>query len=139
MRENMVKRVHHINFVVNDLEAAIKRYEEILGVPVHAREGLESRGVKLARFRVGEVWIVLVQPISDEGVPADHLRRHGEGFFLISYEVDDVEQAAQDINAKGVQFLNEEPRQGISGWKLMDLDPDDTFGAQIQLTEPQDE
>ena len=135
----MVKRVHHINFVVNDLESAIKRYEEILGVPVHAREGLESRGVKLARFRVGEVWIVLVQPISDEGAPADHLRQHGEGFFLISYEVDDVVQAAQDVRAKGIRFLNKEPRQGISRWKLMDIDPDDTFGTQIQLTDTQDE
>ena len=135
----MVKRVHHINFVVNDLEDAIKRYEEILGVPVHAREGLESRGVKLARFRVGEVWIVLVQPISDEGTPAAHLRQHGEGFFLISYEVDDVRQAAQDVRAKGIRFLNKEPRQGISRWKLMDIDPDDTFGTQIQLTDTQDE
>ena len=135
----MVKRVHHINFLVNDLESAIQRYEQILGVAVYSREVLESRGVILARFRVGEVWIVLVQPTSDEGVPAEHLRHHGEGFFLISYEVDAVEQAAWDIKENGIQFLNEKPRQGISGWKLMDLDPDDTFGAQIQLTEIQRE
>ena len=133
----MVKGVHHINFLVNDLEAAIKKYQQILGVAVHSREVLESRGVNLARFRVGEVWIVLVQPTSDGGVPAEHLRHHGEGFFLISYEVDDVEKAAQNMDENGVHFLNEEPRQGISGWKLMDLDPDDTFGAQIQLTEVQ--
>lgn len=131
----MVKGVHHINFLVHDLEAAIKRYQEILGVSVHSCEELESRGVKLARFRVGEVWVVLVQPISEEGIPAEHLRRYGEGFFLISYEVDDIEQTALDIKKTGIRFLHEEPRQGISGWRLMDLDPVDTFGAQIQLTE----
>jgi methylmalonyl-CoA/ethylmalonyl-CoA epimerase len=134
----MVKRIHHINFLVHDLEAAIRRYQELLGVTVYAREDLESRGVRLARFRVGEVWIVLVQPISEEGVPARNLRRHGEGFFLISYEVDDVAQAASDIKAKGVRLINEEPRQGVSGWRLMDLDPADTFGTQIQLTETLD-
>jgi methylmalonyl-CoA/ethylmalonyl-CoA epimerase len=137
--DNMVKRVHHINFLVHDLEAAIKRYQELLGVTVCARESLESRGVRLARFRVGEVWIVLVQPISEEGVPAHHLRRYGEVFFLISYEVDDVVQAANDIKSRGVRLIHEEPRQGISGWRLMDLDPADTFGTQIQLTETLDE
>ena len=135
----MVKRVHHINFLVYDLEDAIKRYQKILGVSVHSREGLGSRGVKLARFQVGGIWIVLVQPVSEEGIPAEHLRRHGEGFFLISYEVDDVEQTAQDIKENGIRFLHEEPRQGISGWRLIDLDPVDTFGAQIQLTEIQSE
>jgi len=131
----MVKRVHHINFLVRDLETAIRRYQELLGVTLYAREDLDSRGVRLARFRVGEVWIVLVQPVSDEGAPADHLRRHGEGFFLISYEVDDVVRAAVDVKAKEGKLLNENPRTGISGWKLIDIDPVDTFGAQIQLTE----
>lgn len=131
----MVKRVYHINFIVRDLEAAIKRYQKLLGVSLHGREDLDSRGVRLARFRVGEVWIVLVQPVTDEGIPADHLRRYGEGFFLISYEVDDVVQAASDVKAAGGKLLNENPRMGISEWKLIDIDPLDTFGVQIQLTE----
>ena len=50
----MIKRVHHINFLVNDLEQAISRYQDLLGVAITRRDDLPDRGVKTGRFRLGE-------------------------------------------------------------------------------------
>ncbi len=134
----MLKRVHHINFLVKDLEQAAARYQDILGVDFTQRDELPDRGVKIARARLGETWIVLVQPVESLGVPAKHLKRHGEGFFLISYQVEDVLMAAAKVTAAGVVPINSEPRQGLDDWQVLDLPADDLFGVSTQLVQSTD-
>ena len=131
---NVPQRVHHINFVVHDLEQAIARYERILGQPVAYRESLPGRG-KLARFEVNGVWIVLVQPVDENSQPGQHLAQHGEGFFLLSFEVPDVRRAAERLREQGLSILNDEPRQGLENWQVMDVDPSDACGVLVQLVE----
>ena len=131
----MLKGIHHINFLVRDLDRAVERYERLLGVRVSRRDSLPARGVLTARFRLGEVWIVLVQPTGEEGAPAAHLRRHGEGFFLVSYEVDDVAAAAAGVASRGGHPQQSEPRRGLDDWQVIDLDPEDTFGVATQLVQ----
>jgi methylmalonyl-CoA/ethylmalonyl-CoA epimerase len=96
---------------------------------------LSQRGVRTARFRVGETWIVLVQPTDSEGVPGRHLEEHGEGLFLLSFEVDSVADTVSEIKARGCQFRAEQPRQGLEDWRVVDLDPEQFFGVQLQLVE----
>ncbi len=133
----MVQRIHHIDFVVRDLERATELYRRILGREPLERESLPSRGIDLVRFRVGETWIILVQPLGDEGPVADFLSRHGEGFFHIAYQVDgDVERVGRSLAEEGIGVVNPEPRLGVEGWKLVDLEIEDTLGAMIQLVEP---
>jgi len=91
--------------------------------------------VKLARFRLSGIWLVLVQPLDPSGQPAQYLEKHGEGFFLMSCQVDNVRKAAEQASAHGINVLDSEPRQGLDDWQVMDLDPDDLFGATIQLVE----
>lgn len=129
-----LRRVHHLNFLVRDLEAAIGRYEAALGVRVERLDELPGRGVRTARFRAGETWIVLVQPVAD-GEPMRALERDGEGFFLVSYEVDDVEAAAAKSRAAGAPTTSEAPRQGLDGWRVIDLAPAGMHGALVQLCE----
>lgn len=131
----MIKRIHHINFLVRDLDSAIQRYRILFGDPVGEPETLQQRNVKLARFKVGETWLILVQPIGDEGVPAQHLKKYGEGFFLISCQVDDVRKTADVLKSEGFDILDQEPRQGLDDWKVMDLCREDLFGVDFQLVE----
>jgi methylmalonyl-CoA/ethylmalonyl-CoA epimerase len=130
-----VEKIHHVNFLVRDLAEAEARYRRLLGLGAAIREELPERGVLTARFRVGETWLVLVQPTSEQGAPARHLRQHGEGFFLISFAVEDLAAAMDEVSASGGQFASDQARLGLAGWKVVDLDPDDTFGAILQLTE----
>jgi methylmalonyl-CoA/ethylmalonyl-CoA epimerase len=134
----MLKRIHHINFLVKDLEQAVTRYQDILGITLTQRDELPHRGVKTARARLGETWIVLVQPIDTQGVPAKHLEQYGEGFFLISYQVDDILEAATEATAAGVVPVNSEPRQGLDDWLVLDLLADDLFGVSTQLVQSAD-
>jgi methylmalonyl-CoA/ethylmalonyl-CoA epimerase len=134
----MIKRIHHINFIVKDLEKAVKTYKLLFGEPVAESEILPQRGVKLARFKVGETWLILVQPVGEDGIPAQYLKKHGEGFFLISCQVDDVRRASGQLANDGVSVLDSHPRQGLDDWQVMDLDAEDLFGANFQLVESAD-
>jgi len=131
----MVKRVHHINFLVKNLEQAVDRYQQLLGVTITERDELPDRGVRIARVLAGETWIVLVQPTGSTGVPAEHLAQHGEGFFLISYQVDDIAAAAAKIAATDIAPVNTGVRQGLDDWQLVDLSAEDLFGVSTQLTQ----
>jgi methylmalonyl-CoA/ethylmalonyl-CoA epimerase len=131
----MLKNVHHINLLVRDLDAAVQRYQQTLGINEMLYGDLSQRGVRTARFRVGETWIVLVQPTDSEGVPGRHLAEHGEGLFLLSFEVDSLTAAVADIKGRGGNLLSEQPRQGLEDWQVVDLDPEQFYGARLQLVE----
>jgi methylmalonyl-CoA/ethylmalonyl-CoA epimerase len=128
----MVRKIHHINFIVRDLERAIRAYEQILGTPVTRRDELVQRGVKAARFRVGETWLVLVQPTRADSVPGRYLAEHGEGFFLMSLEVGTLADAIREL---GPAMTEGAARAGAEHWRVQDLRRDLTFGAQLQLCE----
>lgn len=128
----MIRGIHHVNFLVRDLDTAIERHERLLGVRVSRIDELPGRGVRIARFKAGGAWIALVQPVAD-GEPMRHLEKHGEGFFLISYEVDDIEAAAAEVRAAGGRTTSDSPRTGLDGWQVIDLDPDVIGGVIVQL------
>lgn len=134
----MLKRVHHINFVVHDLQQAVTKYQALFGL--NDFEFLEHphRPVKIARVKIGETWLVLLQPLDDESAPAKHLNKHGEGFFLISFKVDDIDVALERLEKNGGSLRDKQARPGISNWQVADLEPNTTFGALIQLTEEKD-
>ncbi|WP_200821284.1 VOC family protein [Oceanicoccus sp. KOV_DT_Chl] len=130
-----VTKIHHINFIVEDLSAGIDRYRKLLGIDNFVIDDLPGRGVKTARSKVGDSWLVLVQPVDMTGIPGKHLQQHGEGFFLISYSVDDLQQAAANVVAQGSAMTSEIPRQGLENWQVWDIDQNDTLGTQIQFCE----
>ena len=128
----MIRGVHHLNFLVRDLDEAAARYQRTLGVEIERRDELPGRGVRTARFRAGDTWIVLVQPVAD-GEPMRHLERHGEGFFLIAYEVDDVLLAAGRARVAGARATSDAPRDGLDCWQVIDIDAAAMNGVIVQL------
>jgi methylmalonyl-CoA/ethylmalonyl-CoA epimerase len=133
-----VSGIHHINFLVRDLDAAEARYRNLLGLDPAIRESLPGRGVETARFRIGETWLVLVQPTSAEGEPARLLRERGEGFMLLSFAVEDLDAALSAAADTGACTGDGGERRGLAGWRVVDFDPADTFGALLQLAEDPD-
>ncbi|MFT5711568.1 MAG: methylmalonyl-CoA/ethylmalonyl-CoA epimerase [Halioglobus sp.] len=131
----MFNGVHHINFLVRDLKVAVERYRTVLGVDSFQYGELDGRGVRTARFRVGQTWLVLVQPTDPDSVPGRHLAKHGEGIFLLSLGVDSLEAAVKGVESRGGKFVSESPRKGLENWQVMDLDSAQFFDAQIQLCE----
>lgn len=135
----MIRRAHHIDFVVRDLDDAVERYSRVLGTDPGPRERLPDRGVELVRFDVDNLWIVLVQPVRDDSPVKAFLEEHGEGFFHIAFQVDDVAAEAERLEQAEIELINREPRLGVEGWKLVDVAISETFGVYTQLVEQHDD
>ena len=108
--------IHHVNFIVRDLDEAMPRFEKTLGLAPFEVVDHAPRGARVARSRIGDSWFVLVSPCDPDSVPGRHLEEHGEGFFLLSLRVDEVGN----------------PREGILDWQVEDLG--ELSGAHFQFT-----
>jgi len=131
----MLEGVHHINFLVANLDAAVLKYKDLFDLDTMTTESLPERGVRTARFNLNGVWIVLVQPVDEDSEPMRHLRQHGEGLYLVSFAVEDLDAVTEDLAGKGAINKATQSREGLQGWRVIDLEPDALFGALIQLTE----
>jgi methylmalonyl-CoA/ethylmalonyl-CoA epimerase len=128
----MAHGIHHLNFIVRDLEQAVPVWEKLLGMPVARCDELAERGVIAARFRLGETWLVLVQPTRADSVPGRFLAAHGEGFFLLSLGVASL---ADELARLGDAAFSGPVRTGADGWQVRDLDRALSAGIQLQMTE----
>jgi len=131
----VLNSIHHINFVVADIETAVEAYQSTLGLGPFEYEELPERGVSTARARVGDVWIVLVSPHDEDSVAGRHLKDHGEGFFLLSFGVDNLDQALTELLQRGTASTGNGARPGILGWRVADLATEDSLGVRFHLTQ----
>ena len=125
--------VHHVNLLVRDIESAKRAYRAHFNIDF-IDESLPSRGVLTSRFRVGESWVVLIQPIA-EGEPMRQLRERGEGLFLLSLGVVQTEDAVQAHVRNNDQAGGalSDVRDGISGWRIADFEVAGEPKGQLQL------
>jgi methylmalonyl-CoA/ethylmalonyl-CoA epimerase len=109
-----LQAIDHLCIAVEDLDKARRTYEEDLGLELDALYVAESEKIRVARYYVGEVALELIEATSPDSEVAKFIRRRGEGFFLISYRVDDVEDALAELRDRGVETIDERPR-GLMG------------------------
>ena len=131
----MLKRIHHIDYVVRDMDKAVQAYETMFQIKMEDRTHFDARGIEVAWFKLEGVRIILVSPTQADSPVQDFLDEYGEGFFHIAYEVEDLDAAVDHFKRKGIRMGSEEKRTGIEGWEIIDLEMDETFGTMTQLVE----
>ena len=127
--------IHHVNFIVADLEASMAEYQGRLGLGAFEIEDLPARGVRTARINLGGTWLVLVSPTRADSVPGRFLEMQGEGFFLLSFGVRDLENALKFYEANGSLAPGGTIRDGVMDWRVIDLQTQEALGAKFHLTE----
>lgn len=127
--------IHHINFIVSDLEDSVMKYSRLLGLGVFEFEDLPERGARTARVKLGKSWLVLVCPTRLDSVPGQFLDAHGEGFFLLSFGVNDLSSALESYETAGIVAPGLKARDGLMDWRVFDLQTEDVLGLKFHLTE----
>jgi methylmalonyl-CoA epimerase len=131
------KRIDHVAIVVRDLDAALRVYCDVLGLPLERVEDVPAEKVKVAFLPLpqGDSEIELVQPTADDTGIARFLAKRGEGMHHICLEVDDMQTAMTQMAASGLQVLEEKPRMGSQGQKYIFIHPRTAHGVLIELYE----
>lgn len=131
----LLTEIDHVAIAVNDLEAAIRYYEQTFGAEVDHREVVESDGVEEALLKVAESYIQLLTPTRDDSPVAKYLEKKGEGLHHIGYRVSSCAEALQAIKDQGGRVIDEEPRPGSRNTTVAFVHPKGAFGTLIELVE----
>ena len=136
----MVKKVFGINIAVKDLDAAVEKFEAILGIKPRYMDsdGFAFPGLKGAGFAVDGVNISLIASETDDSVIANFIKSRGEGILLISLESDDVDADVAKLRETALQFVMPQNAEGKFG-KVNFIHPKSLHGAQVELIQPSDE
>jgi methylmalonyl-CoA/ethylmalonyl-CoA epimerase len=124
-----VRGVHHIGIAVDDLDAAIARYEALFGARLEHRERVEDQGVEAASLHVGSSRVELLAPTGPDTPVGRFLAKRGPGMHHVAFEVEDVAAELDRLKAEGVQLIDEEPRRGMFGLEVAFVHPEATGGV----------
>ncbi|MGP1515546.1 MAG: methylmalonyl-CoA epimerase [Bacteroidales bacterium] len=125
--------IEHIGIAVENLEEAIKYWENIIGLKCYNIEEVADQKVKTAFLKIGEVKIELLEATSEDSPIAKFIEKKGAGVHHIAFAVEDTDTALQDSKDKGVRLIDEHSRQGAEGLMIGFLHPKSTFGVLTEL------
>jgi len=105
-----IEKIDHICFAVKNLEETKMVYKEDFGLIPACEYVAESEKIKVARYYVGEVALELMESTAPDGDVAKFIEGRGEGVFLISYKVDNLDNALEELRKKGKKLIDKKPR-----------------------------
>lgn len=128
-------RLDHIAVLVENLDDALKFWQDQLGFQLERVETISSMDVKIAFLPVGESEIELVQPTTEDSGLAKYLQKRGPGLHHICIEVENISAKLTDLEEKGVRLIDDAPVTMDDGRQLAFLHPKSTGGVLIELYE----
>ncbi len=129
-----LKRIDHVAFVTRDIEKALPLWRDALGMRVVKDGVVEDQGIRGVLLDAGECEIEIIQPIRDDTGVARFLEQRGEDLHHVAFETDDVAAELGRARELGIELIDEEPRQGLSGLVGF-LHPKSNYGVLVELVQ----
>ncbi len=144
-----MKALHHVGITVKDLDASIRFYHDVLGLPFSNEpspwfdgEGLgKAVGVPGGALRqvsllLGDTMFELLEYKSPPSQTTEPLMSNSIGASHVAFFVDDIEAKKAELEAKGIEFfsdVNVVDEGVLAGWRWVYFeDPD---GYPLELVE----
>lgn len=128
-----ISHIEHLGIAVENLEASIKYYEDVLGLKCYAIEEVADQKVKTAFFMVGNTKIELLESTAPEGPIGKFIAKKGPGVHHIAFAVDDASKALKTAEERGVTLIDHQSRKGAEGLNIGFLHPKSTQGVLTEL------
>jgi catechol 2,3-dioxygenase-like lactoylglutathione lyase family enzyme len=138
--------VCQVGIIVSDIDQAVKRYGEVLGLSPVWRETTQGYAVtkttyhgqpseataKLAFFSAGQVQIELIEPDNQPSVWRDFLDQNGDGAHHIAFQVADTQHAIDYLAQFGITVTQQGLYSDGSGVYTY-MDSQKQLGTTIEL------
>lgn len=131
----MFSKISAIHLAVNSVEEAAKDYADNFGIKAYQTDTLPDLGIKNALLQIGDAVIELIEPLQPgQGPVAKFLEKRGEGVYMAAFEVENLEAAVKDLQARGVPLINANPEARKQGIPVF-IHPKAGRGLMIELVE----
>jgi methylmalonyl-CoA/ethylmalonyl-CoA epimerase len=135
----VLSTIDHVGIAVDDIDASLAVYRDLLGMPLVHRETVAEQGVDAALLDVGNGHIELLQPLGPDTAVGKFLAKRGPGLHHVAYRVDDIDQALTALAQSGARLIDERPRTGIRGSRVAFVHPGATGGVLTEIVQPAEE
>ncbi len=129
--------VDHIGIAVRDLDEGIALYGGLLGLELERIEEVPQENVKVAFLKLDRAGalghVELLAPMGTEGNIAAFIEKKGPGLHHIALAAEDIEKVMQRCREAGMRLLDETPRLGAGGKKIVFLHPKSGGGVLIEI------
>lgn len=134
----MIKGLFGFNVAVKDLKSATDKYEKVLGVKAKHLSEDEFAFPNLigSEFDLSGIKINLIASKTDDTSIANFLKKKGEGLFLVSLGVSEIENEIDRMKDCGVEFVSKSLFKGPFG-KVNFIHPKSMNGVQFEVLEPE--
>lgn len=131
----MFTHVHHVHYLVSDLEETIEFMEQAFGLhpvtdesaaPRHADE----EGIREAQYRVGETLVEFTQPLVAESRYGRRLAEHGPHVLHVAWGVPSIDDASASLSDAQVPHA---VKAGPRGYRTINIDLAASGGIHVQL------
>lgn len=129
-----IKAVHHIGIAVENLEESASRWAALFGAKRGAVEEIPERGVRVIQLHFPEGPAVeLVSPLGGQSAVAKFLEKRGEGIHHFTLEVEDIEDAVEQMKKAGLALTTDRPGAGAGKSLVVFVHPKSLNGVLLEL------
>ena len=127
--------IEHIGVAVSNLNQASSFWGNVLNILHTHTEDVKSEQVSTKIYDTNKGKIELLSPLSTNSIIEKFINKNGPGIHHICLEVDDVYQAIIELKDAGIEVLNDMPKIGAEGFKVVFIHPKSTGGVLVELAE----
>lgn len=128
-----MKKIEHIGIAVKNLNESNKLFSKLFEGNSYKTEEVESEGVRVSFFKVGDNKIELLEAINENSPIAKFINKNGEGVHHIAFDVTDINYEIERLKKEGFLVLSDKPKKGADNKLVVFLYPKDTGGVLIEL------
>ena len=128
-----IKAINHVAVVVDDMEKSLAFWRDALGIELHELRDVPAEQSQVAFLPLAGAEVELVMPTTDDSGIAKYLAKRGPGMHHLCLEVDDIEGMMNELKARNIRLINEEPRTAADGKKYAFVHPESTGGVLVEL------
>ncbi|MFQ5521457.1 MAG: VOC family protein [Candidatus Methylomirabilia bacterium] len=122
----MLGDIVELSVVVRDLDAAVERFTRLFGLKAHRRGASQEFGFRNAILPTGIGHVELLEPTDPTKAVGRFLEKHGEGVYLVGFEVKDIPNSVSYLRDQGVRVDYRRPEVA---W----IHPHDAHGVFVEL------
>mgnify|MGYP000223938242 FL=1 len=129
-------KLDHIGIAVKNLDEAVKFYKDVLGLELVEREDVPEEKVRIAIFKVGDVFIELLEGTSEDSAITKFINKRGEGIHHIAIRVENVDEVSKKLKERNVPLIYSEPKIVAGGKRKINfIHPKATCGVLLEILE----
>ncbi|WP_249011711.1 methylmalonyl-CoA epimerase [Conexibacter sp. DBS9H8] len=132
----MLTLIDHVGVAVEEIDAALAFYTDVLKLELVHRETVTEQGVEAALLDVGDGHVELIAPLGPDTGVAKFLAKRGPGLHHVAYRVADIDATLATLAAAGTRLIDATPRTGIRRSRVAFLHPASSGGVLTEIVQP---